>query len=639
MPRRFAYKAPPPALAPVVSLPTAGVVVVRGRSPGGVIEQAKLDPDSYSTPVLARELAMAWARRFANEAEANLTSVFGHKGAIVDLLDYCRRVGVPASLSCRSLTASLLDDWQENLALRYPPAQSGLAGQKAGMVFAHLRHLAAADPTALSAGAAERACKPTSYVSGAHSQPLCEFSASDLRRLIPAATAGVRETEWRIRTGRELLANAENPRRSGRWTFSNLVWLAVREELSVTELRQNLAPRWRDWDDSLRQAAPKMAGHNVAGRVGELVCCAYRHVFPHPLDLVGHFILIVLDTAAWPEGVKDLTLGAVRARPGAVGIELIKNRLPGSIEKLAADTGGAEIAPTNRFRDAGSVVRSLIDVTEAARAACGSEMLFLAGVVNNSWPGVKIGPIAWGHARSGSYFTTWIVSKGLDRPVKRRAVTAAGETFSTVVPISRPWDARRLRKAALAHYGEHHAEEMAAWRDNTLATFQDHYVAGSVIFRSKIGRLARQGATALAEMATVRSGFTVVTPEATDELRGKGTEAARLLRLDQARLSQLANGELDVDGGIAACRDVHASPFAKPGELCRAAKLGLCLTCPNAIVTPEHVEGLRRFDTEVIEEHRRSLDPVAFAQRWLPIRDAVQETLAQLDARGPRCRL
>ncbi|MHB1447156.1 MAG: hypothetical protein ACYCZV_16095, partial [Acidimicrobiales bacterium] len=289
MPRRFAYKAPPPTLAPVVGLPTTGVVVVRGRSPGGVISQARLDPHSYSTPVLARELALAWAGRFANETEASLASVFDHKGAIVDLLDYCGRVSAPGSLSCRNLTAALLDDWQDDLARRYPSAHSGAAGDKAGKVFAHLRHLRAMDPKAVGREALERACKPTSYPSGPHSQPLPEFCASDLRRLIPAAVTDVWETERRINTGRDMVANAEDPRRSGRWTFPNVVWLAAQGELTVAELRANLTPRWRDWDDALRQAAPKVAGHNTGGRVGELARYAYRHVFPHPLDLVGHF--------------------------------------------------------------------------------------------------------------------------------------------------------------------------------------------------------------------------------------------------------------------------------------------------------------------------------------------------------------
>lgn len=636
MPRRFAYKAPPAVLAPVVSLPTVGVIVVDGRSPGGVIQQAKLDPTRHATPVLARELGQAWAERFADDAEPSLASVFEHKGAVVDLLEYCGRVGAPRDLSTRTLTAEFLDDWQDDLAARYPPASSGKAGQKAGIVFAHLRRIAATGPTAVAAGALARAGQRTSYPDGQHSRPLCEFSASDLGRLIPAAIAEVWETERRITAGRALVAEGEDPRSSGRWTFPNLVWLAARAELTTALVKQNVPARWRCWDDSLRQAAPKMARSNVGGQIGQLVKAAYRHVFPHPLDLVGHLILIVLDTAAWPEGVKDLTVGALRQRPGAVGIELIKNRLPGSIEKLAADAG-ASVAATKRFRDAGTVLRSLIDVTEAARAKCGSDMVFLAGIVSNSWPGVKVGPIAWGHGPTGSYFTAWIVSKGLDRPVERQVAMASGEVVITLPALSTPWDARRLRKAALAHYGEHHPQEMPAWRDNTLATFQDHYVAGSVVFKTKIGKLARQAATGLAEMATARSGFTVVTPQAGDELRAQTTEAARLLRLDRVKLAQLANGELDVDSGIAACRDVHASPFANPGELCRAAKLGLCLNCPNAIVTPEHIAGLQRFDAEVIEEHRRGLDPVAFAQRWLPVRHAVRWALGELGAPTTEC--
>ncbi len=90
--------------------------------------------------------------------------------------------------------------------------------------------------------------------------------------------------------------------------------------------------------------------------------------------------------------------------------------------------------------------------------------------------------------------------------------------------------------------------------------------------------------------------------------------------------------DVDVDGGIAACTDAHKSPYAPPGELCRSAKFGLCLVCPNAVLMPEHIAGLQRFDAEVIEDHRKRLGPPAFAQRWLPIRGALRWALAQLGA-------
>ena len=143
MPRRFAYKAPPAAIpAPVDRLARVGRIVVEGRCPGGVVAPVALDPAKYTTPVLARELAQAWAERFAGDAQPSLATMYRHKSAVVDLLEYCSRVGAPVELSCRGLTATLLDDWQDDVAGRQP-GQSHVAGQNAGIVFALLRRVSA----------------------------------------------------------------------------------------------------------------------------------------------------------------------------------------------------------------------------------------------------------------------------------------------------------------------------------------------------------------------------------------------------------------------------------------------------------------------------------------------------------------
>ncbi|HEY5985656.1 MAG TPA: hypothetical protein VIV12_04625 [Streptosporangiaceae bacterium] len=632
MPRRFAYKEPArlPPPKPADCLPRIGLIVVDGRRPGGVVEPVTLDLTRYRTAVLARELGQAWAARFAGEAEPSFATACQHKKAVADLLAFCDRTGAPAGLSCQTLTAGLLDDWQDDAAVRYPPGSSRMAGQNAGIVFALLRSMAARDPGSVAPGALARARKPAAHPNSDYSEPLCEFSGPDLRRLIPAAARTAWETEQRILAGRQLIARGGDPRRSGRWTFPDVVWLAARGELTVALLRSSLPGSWRHWDDSLRERAAKTAGDNRGGNIGQLVKAAYQHVFPHPLDLVGHFVLIALDTAAWPEGVADLTVTAVRSlRPGTAGVELVKNRLPGSIEKLARDAGPAAA----RLRDTGNLLRSLTDITSAGRARSGSDMLFVAGVVHPQWEGVKVGPVAWsGRTTAGTYFAQWVMLNGLSRPMERTTRRASGEESVTLPALSKPWDPRRLRKTTLSHYGEHHPGEMSAWRDNTLTVFQKHYVTGSVIFKSKIGRLARQAAADLAEMVTRRTGFTVLTPEAAAEVRAETSGAAQLLRLDRVKLHQLATGGLDVDGGIAACMDLRGSPFARPGDLCRSARLGLCLACPNAVLTPDHIPGLRRFDSEIIEQHRRMLDPAAFAQRWVPIRRAVRWALGQLGA-------
>jgi hypothetical protein len=101
-------------------------------------------------------------------------------------------------------------------------------------------------------------------------------------------------------------------------------------------------------------------------------------------------------------------------------------------------------------------------------------MLFVAGVLDSRWQRIKVGPIAWGHAPTGSYFSQWIVANGLHRPVERTVGKASSKVAVILPAITTPWDPRRLRKATLSHYGEHHPEEMSAWRDNTLAVFQEH---------------------------------------------------------------------------------------------------------------------------------------------------------------------
>ncbi|MGH9259030.1 MAG: hypothetical protein ACRD08_03890, partial [Acidimicrobiales bacterium] len=125
MPRRFAYK-PPPVLSMTVTdrVARVGRIVVAARRPGGVIEPVTLDVTGYRTAVLARELGEAWAARFAGDAKPSFATARQHKRAVVDLLAYCDRTGAPAGLSCRTLTGRLLDDWQDDVAVRYPPARS-----------------------------------------------------------------------------------------------------------------------------------------------------------------------------------------------------------------------------------------------------------------------------------------------------------------------------------------------------------------------------------------------------------------------------------------------------------------------------------------------------------------------------------
>ncbi len=160
---------------------------------------------------------------------------------------------------------------------------------------------------------------------------------------------------------------------------------------------------------------------------------------------------------------------------------------------------------------------------------------------------------------------------------------------------------------------------MAAWHDNTLAVFQEHYVAGSVVLKTRLGVLARQAAT---DMVTTRTGFTVqIRPDATGRATD-GTSAQVSCCSPRPRRSYTGWLPVSSTSTVPSQRapDLDGSPFVRlPGRVVpREPSSAYALVCPNAVITPDHAPGLRRFDDQVIEEHRRSLDPVVPAHRWVP---------------------
>lgn len=134
--------------------------------------------------------------------------------------------------------------------------------------------------------------------------------------------------------------------------------------------------------------------------------------------------------------------------------------------------------------------------------------------------------------------------------------------------------------------------------------------------------------------SVARSRLRVVTASAEGRLAGGDAELARQLNVDPATAARLASGERDVDGGIAACADPTGSPFVDHGRLCDVARLGMCLRCPNAVITPRHAEALVRFDRDHLGHVRATLAPAEWAQRGLPTRLLLRQVLAELGDRA-----
>lgn len=143
--------------------------------------------------------------------------------------------------------------------------------------------------------------------------------------------------------------------------------------------------------------------------------------------------------------------------------------------------------------------------------------------------------------------------------------------------ISEPQLHRRFRKSVivadiLADAGTY----LRTQRRHTKDTFFDHY-SSSPTLREHAGGLFVDSVTELLERAV---GPTIDAGEGAVHLNLKSYETV------PAASKQLPSS---VGGALAGCQNPEASPHAPLGETCPMSRAGLCFTCPNAIVTAEHL--------------------------------------------------
>jgi hypothetical protein len=632
----------PPASARAV--PDLGPLTVEGTRPGGTTAPVVLDPATFGCARLVAELGRAWVRHesmgagrhaSAKEWRASVVAFGRHVDAVCP---------AAATMSVAAISVEVLHGYEAALAARCP-AYSDLPAKRASQLFALLRSVEFDHPGVLDRAVAARLGERTARPNNRQGLPVADFGDGERLRLIEAARSSALGTEERIRRGRTLVAYADgSDHASDGWGWPQVVAAAARRELTVSGLRAVLPRRWKALPDDLRGLLP--VSTNGKPRVGELVTLAYRHVFPHPLDLIGHFVLLALDTGAAPESLKDLVEADCAFKNGVVRVRLVKHRAhtitcraygdDRDASTASGDEGDGRVAfAARRFRDTGSVVRSLIDVTAAARLAGGLNQLFVCGIVHPTWQGVRISPVPWGERPFG----TWVTHTGLDKPTTRTRWRRVGgvvvEGTEQLPAVAPPYDLRRLRKSNRAHLATEHPAEFHIWGDNELETFQRHYTRSATVFQVRAGRLLATVADALAAEASGRR-LNVVTASAVGRLADGDAELAGRLGVDPATARQLASGACDVDGGIAACTDPTTSPFVEHGRLCDVARLGMCLRCPNAVVTPRHTVALARFDADHLERLRLDLPPAEWAQRGLPSRLLLRQVLAELD-QPPDC--
>lgn len=136
------------------------------------------------------------------------------------------------------------------------------------------------------------------------------------------------------------------------------------------------------------------------------------------------------------------------------------------------------------------------------------------------------------------------------------------------------------------------------------------------MLRAHAGRIIVDAVNELFDAAT--TGPTIVTPDA-QALLASGANCETL----HADSVDLLAGRLD--GPLAACRDPHSPPPDIAGEVCDAFANGRCYTCPNAIITRDHLPGVVRL-AELLNPDRYGR-PDAWKAIWQPTYQFLTETV------------
>ena len=177
----------------------------------------------------------------------------------------------------------------------------------------------------------------------------------------------------------------------------------------------------------------------------------------------------------------------------------------------------------------------------------------------------------------------------------RRAVEVADDNG---VPLRVTLSRLRLTEQAL--------NEKAS--QNTQAVSESVYRSPDPQTRTKAREVVLKGQVDALEHARVTVQMRTITGSELSAARTDPDGLAQKLGVDPSKVALLVQGRLDTATG--ACLSYDNSPFAEPGEPCRASFLH-CLACPNSVATLRHLPRL-----VVLHDALVGLSDVVSRQQW-----------------------
>ena len=290
--------------------------------------------------------------------------------------------------------------------------------------------------------------------------------------------------------------------------------------------------------------------------------------------------LLQLETGAAPEEWSRVTLGDIKPATDAIHVRLHKARAHRSRTVRCALTSAGR---RNGWR-AGDLVRRLQATTEHARdeatetGAADANALFLTA-----------------HRTTTRHFAVRAES------FSRRPFSALLASISPA--ISRPYDARRLRKTVKsARAAVLRSADVAAGDDHSVEVFRRHYAQSTTVHV-----LAGAAVNAAQQQVFTRIQRGPVFVNAPAHAIDRDADDV----LSAAADAEVAATPTDRAMNVAHCASPYESPFSPAGRLCEH-RPSLCFACPNAIVFADHLPRILAY-REVLRGHEKEMPPAQFA--------------------------
>lgn len=537
-----------------------------------------LSPLEFRHPVLAAELADALIimRRVLVLSDG---TAYHYRRTIMsvlrDLPESC-----PRTISLSSTEPSVVDafhEWESALAGTYA-AESNVPHRQ-GTRLRRLIRILDSEGRDVGARLLRWAQSPVLHRGGVDT-PLDEFSNAERLAIRDACRTRIRELEARLVVGRGLIVSGTDPRAVGSPRPADILWgvrhLGRTPETSIEQEVRNACGEGALDGLDVKFADVQPATPGGANRVMRRLMA---YLYPSSEDLAAFRTLLQLETGAAPEEWSGVTLGDITHVSDALLVRLHKARAHRTRTVRCRTTGSED---SGGWR-AGDLILRLLAATENARseaqdgADAAAEMLFCT------------------------------VQRSVKRTLAFRAESFSRHPFTSLLtsispPISRPYDARRLRKTVKSvRAAVLRSASLAADDDHSIAVYQRHYAQSTTVHV-----LAGAAVNAAQQQVFDRLRGPMFVNAPAEAIKDGATET-----LASAAAAEVASSPTERTMNVTHCTSPYESPYAPAGRLCEH-RPSMCFACPNAIVFVDHLPRIVAY-REILRGHQNEMPPAQFA--------------------------